>query len=121
MADTSTAEAPESEHTDKSPEATDRAKVEAQSDGGPKPGQRAEVSNLDIVRHYFDGACEHMGLREDLRTVFWSPYREVTVQIPVKLADGKTGSSTTAPAGPTRAVSGSTPRSTSTRSGPSPR
>ena len=30
-----------------------------------------------------------MGLRDDLRTVFWSPYREVTVQIPVKLSDGK--------------------------------
>ena len=26
---------------------------------------------------------------DDLRTVFWTPYREVTVQIPVKLSDGK--------------------------------
>ena len=54
-----------------------------------KPAQRAEVSNLDIVRHYFDLAAERLGLREDLRTVFWSPYREVTVQIPVKLSDGR--------------------------------
>ncbi len=54
-----------------------------------KPGQRAEVSNLDIVRHYFDRAVERLELPDDLRTVFWEPYREVTVQIPVKLSDGK--------------------------------
>ena len=77
------------EHPDKSPEATDRAKSKAEAEGEKKPGQRAEVSNLDIVRHYFDLATERLGLREDLRTVFWSPYREVTVQIPVKQSDGK--------------------------------
>jgi glutamate dehydrogenase (NAD(P)+) len=70
--------------TDKSPEATDKV----ESDG--KPSSRAEVSNLDIVRHYFDKAADHIGLAEDVRVVFWSPYREVTVQIPVKLSDGKT-------------------------------
>ena len=79
----------EREETDKSPETADRAREEAEAKGRPKPGQRAEVSNLDIVRHYFDGACERLALRDDLRTVFWSPYREVTVQIPVKLSDGK--------------------------------
>ena len=76
------------EQTDKSPETTDRARSEAAADEGRKPGQRAEISNLDIVRHYFDKAVERLGLRDDLRTVFWSPYREVTVQIPVKLSDG---------------------------------
>jgi glutamate dehydrogenase (NAD(P)+) len=76
--------------TDKSPEAVEEAKAEATAAGAAKPGQAAEVSNLDIVRHYFDAAVERMGLDEDLRTVFWSPYREVTVQIPVKLSDGKT-------------------------------
>src|SRR3954471_24242731 len=91
-AETTTAEAEatgDREHPDKSPEATDRAKAKAEAEGAKKPGQRAEVSNLDIVRHYFDLAAERLGLREDLRTVFWSPYREVTVQIPVKLSDGK--------------------------------
>jgi glutamate dehydrogenase (NAD(P)+) len=72
--------------TDKSPETTDRVK-EKEFDG--KPSSRAEVSNLDIVRHYFDGAVERLELPDDIRTVFWSPYREVTVQIPVKLSDGK--------------------------------
>src|SRR5204863_9480646 len=49
----------------------------------------AEISNLDIVRHYFDRAVGRLELPDDLRTVFWEPYREVTVQIPVKLTDGK--------------------------------
>ncbi len=87
---TETAEAvAEREDQDKSPEATDRAKEEAEAEGKRKPGQRAEVSNLEIVRHYFDIACDRIDLRDDLRTVFWSPYREVSVQIPIKLSDGK--------------------------------
>ena len=75
--------------TDKSPEAVEEAKHEAAAKGKAKPGQRAEVSNLDIVRYYFDRAVERLKLPDDLRTVFWEPYREVTVQIPVKLSDGK--------------------------------
>jgi hypothetical protein len=87
------ANAPESvgkrEHTDRSPSAVEEAKHEAAAKGEPKPGQRAEVSNLDIVRYYFDRAVERLELPDDIRTVFWTPYREVTVQIPVKLADGQ--------------------------------
>ena len=79
----------EREHTDKSPQAVESATVESQAQTGKKPGQRAEVSNLDIVRHYFDIAADHLKLADDLRVVFWTPYREVTVQIPVKLSDGK--------------------------------
>jgi glutamate dehydrogenase (NAD(P)+) len=50
--------------------------------------QGAEVSNLDIVRFYYDRAVERLELPDDLREVFWSSYREVTVQIPVRLSDG---------------------------------
>ncbi len=88
MADTDTAVG-ERADTDKSPQAAEAAAAEARASGGPKAGQAAEVSNLEIVRHYFDKAAEHMGMADDLRVVFWTPYREVTVQIPVKLADGK--------------------------------
>jgi glutamate dehydrogenase (NAD(P)+) len=77
------------EQTDKSPQAVEEARTEAQSQGGPKPGQRAEISNLDIVRHYFNVASDRLGLSEDMRVVFWAPYREVTVQIPIRLPDGK--------------------------------
>jgi glutamate dehydrogenase (NAD(P)+) len=74
---------------DHGPEAVEKAKEEAIGAGVPKPGQRAEMSNLDIVRHYFEGAVERLALPDDLHTVFWEPYREVTVQIPVKLSDGR--------------------------------
>jgi glutamate dehydrogenase (NAD(P)+) len=79
----------EREDQDKSPGAVEGANEQAAAEGKTKPGQHAEVSNLDIVRHYFDNAVERLGVPDDLRTVFWTPYREVTVQIPVKLSDGK--------------------------------
>jgi glutamate dehydrogenase (NAD(P)+) len=87
MAETET-ETPvgEREDPDKSPQAVEQAKVDR---GGTSPAQRAEVSNLEIVRHYFEIAADHLGLADDLRVVFWTPYREITVQIPVRLADGK--------------------------------
>src|SRR3954453_10077057 len=48
----------------------------------------AEVSNWDIVNHYFDIAAERLGLRDDVAAVMRSSYREVQVQIPVTLTDG---------------------------------
>ena len=77
------------ERTDHSPTAVEAANEEAARKGEVKPAQQAEMSNLDIVRFYFDRAVERLELPDDLRVVFWSPYREVTVQIPVKLSDGK--------------------------------
>jgi glutamate dehydrogenase (NAD(P)+) len=49
----------------------------------------AEVSNYDIVNHWFDLATDRMGLRDDIRAVMRSSYREVQVQIPVVLGDGR--------------------------------
>jgi len=77
------------QETDRSQPAVEAEREEAVAKGLPKPGQRAEVTNLEIVQHYFDKAADHLGLAEDLKTVFWTPYREVTVQIPVRLNDGK--------------------------------
>src|SRR5881392_540480 len=51
--------------------------------------QPAEVSNWDIVNHYFDLASERLDLREDVAAVMRSSYREVQVQIPVRLSDGE--------------------------------
>ena len=53
-----------------------------------EPPTRAEVSNLEIVSHYFNLAAERLNLRDDVAKVLMSPYREVQVQIPVKLSDG---------------------------------
>jgi glutamate dehydrogenase (NAD(P)+) len=49
----------------------------------------AEVSNLDTVAHYFDLAADRLGIEDDLRGVLRSSYREVQVQVPIKLSDGK--------------------------------
>jgi glutamate dehydrogenase (NAD(P)+) len=83
-------------------EATDREEAaEQRGDGRPreedtphgqeeaKPPQRAEVSNYEIVSHYFGKAAERLDLREDIAAVLRSSYREVQVQIPVKQSDGK--------------------------------
>ncbi|MGH2952568.1 MAG: Glu/Leu/Phe/Val family dehydrogenase [Solirubrobacterales bacterium] len=76
----------ERQDPDKSPQVVEEAETGVES----RPtAERPEVSNLDIVRHYFDIAADALGLADDVRVVFWTPYREVTVQIPVKLSDGK--------------------------------
>jgi glutamate dehydrogenase (NAD(P)+) len=53
------------------------------------PPQRAEVSNYEIVSHWFDLAAERLGLRDDIAAVLRSSYREVQVQVPVTLQDGR--------------------------------
>jgi len=52
--------------------------------------QRAEISNYDIVQHHFRQAAERLDLPDDVAQVISSSYREVTVQIPIKLSDGRT-------------------------------
>jgi len=49
----------------------------------------AEVSNYEIVNHYFGLAADRLGVPDDVRQVLRSSYREVQVQIPVRLTDGK--------------------------------
>ncbi|MFL5820690.1 MAG: Glu/Leu/Phe/Val family dehydrogenase [Solirubrobacteraceae bacterium] len=79
--------------TDASAEDADsqRSASRDQRDGQPRPpkASRAEISNFEIVDHYFDAAAERLGIPEDLRAVLRSSYREVRVQIPVRLSDGK--------------------------------
>src|SRR4051812_30177074 len=50
---------------------------------------RAEISNYDIVDHWFELAADRMELRDDIRAVMRSSYREVRVQVPVRQSDGK--------------------------------
>jgi glutamate dehydrogenase (NAD(P)+) len=51
--------------------------------------QRAEVSNYEIVNHWFGVAAERLDMPEDLATVLRTSYREVQVQLPLRLSDGK--------------------------------
>src|SRR3954447_23485286 len=55
----------------------------------PAPVRRAEVSNYEIVTHYFDDAAQRLDLRDDVATILKSSYREVTVQIPILRDDGQ--------------------------------
>jgi glutamate dehydrogenase (NAD(P)+) len=54
-----------------------------------KDVQRAEVSNYDTVTHWFGLAAERLGLADDVAGVMRSAYREVKVQVPIKLGDGR--------------------------------
>src|SRR2546421_1357832 len=89
MADEATAGRDESEpkqapHSDGGP--SDDSPREANREDSP---QRAEVSNYEIVNHHFGHAVERLDIREDVAAVLRSSYREVQVQIPVKLSDGQ--------------------------------
>ena len=59
-----------------------------ETEQSPEP-TRAEVSNYEIVSHWFDVAQERMGMADDVAAVLRSSYREVQVQIPVTLSDDK--------------------------------
>jgi glutamate dehydrogenase (NAD(P)+) len=81
------------EETDKSPRVQNRG--DSSDDGGresTKAGQAtkpAEVSNLEIANHWFEIAKERLDLPDDLAAVVRTSYREVQVQLPIKLADGQ--------------------------------
>jgi len=53
------------------------------------PPARAEVSNREIVDHWFDVAADRIGVADDARQVLRSSYREVAVQVPLRQADGR--------------------------------
>jgi glutamate dehydrogenase (NAD(P)+) len=60
--------------------------AQTQPDGG---SARAELSNREIVEHWFDIAADRIGLPDDARQVLRSSYREVAVQVPLRQADGR--------------------------------
>ena len=56
----------------------------------PRPGERATVSDFAIVNHYFGLACDRLGLPDSVREVLATSYREISVQLPVRLTNGET-------------------------------
>jgi glutamate dehydrogenase (NAD(P)+) len=60
---------------------------ESKGDGGGP--DIAEVSNWEIVTHYFDDAAERLEMPDEVAAVLKSSYREVQVQIPVVRDDGR--------------------------------
>jgi glutamate dehydrogenase (NAD(P)+) len=73
---------------DESPRVANRGESDGQQ-RDEQPGGRAEISSYELVNHWFDVAAEHLELRDDVRAVLRSSYREVQVQIPVKRSDGR--------------------------------
>jgi glutamate dehydrogenase (NAD(P)+) len=75
----------------------ERARHDAEPDQSPREQNRsetrgpdlAEVSNWDIVSHYFDDAAERLAMSDEVAAVLRSSYREVQVQIPVVRDDGR--------------------------------
>lgn len=51
--------------------------------------ESAEVSNFEIVSHYFNLGADRLGLADDVREVMGTNYREVQVQVPVRMTDGR--------------------------------
>jgi glutamate dehydrogenase (NAD(P)+) len=98
MSDETTTEQ-EARESDDAPESKEELHRDSDSDGDKDKAPRAaneadttqpaEISNYEIVSHYFDGAVDRLGIREDIATVLKTSYREVQVQIPIELSDGK--------------------------------
>ena len=73
------------------PEAPSEAVATAKAASEDPRAARAKISDLEVVRHHFNKAWDGLGLKDEYRQVFWEPYREVSVQIPIKLSTtGKT-------------------------------
>jgi glutamate dehydrogenase (NAD(P)+) len=56
------------------------------SNRAARPAESAEA--YELVGFQFDRAAERLGLRDDVREVLSSPYREVHVQVPIRTVEG---------------------------------
>ncbi|MDX6510346.1 MAG: glutamate dehydrogenase [Gaiellaceae bacterium] len=55
--------------------------------GAPRT-RTPELNPFEAVNFFFNRAADHIGLSDELRDVLTSSYRELTVQVPVRLDDG---------------------------------
>ena len=67
-----------------------RARPRRETDPSDPRAARAKISDLEVVKHHFDKAWDKLELADDIRAIFWEPYREVTVQLPLKDSEGVT-------------------------------
>ncbi len=96
MADEVTTEQ-KARESDDAPESKDELHRDPDGDRDKAPraaneaatAQPAEISNYEIVSHHFDAAVERLGIRDDVATVLKTSYREVQVQIPIRLSDDR--------------------------------
>ncbi len=55
----------------------------------PRPAVPHETNSFEAVNVFFDRAADHLGLADEMRAVLRSSYREIAVQVPVRLDDGR--------------------------------
>jgi glutamate dehydrogenase (NAD(P)+) len=73
------------EKVDQSPREQNKGDGGADSTKVSDATKPAEVSNYEIVNHWFNVAAERLGLADDIATVMRTSYREVQVQLPIRL------------------------------------
>ena len=47
-----------------------------------------EMTPFQAVNHYFDQACDRLGVNDEIRTLICTPDREVRVELPVRMDNG---------------------------------
>ena len=52
------------------------------------PAPIPEMNAFEAVKLFFDRAADHIGLADEMREVLRTSYRELTVQVPVRMDDG---------------------------------
>ena len=57
-------------------------------DPGVEAALAGEPTSFEAVTLFFDRAADHVGLDDEMRSVLRSSYREIRVQVPVRLDDG---------------------------------
>lgn len=53
------------------------------------PASAPVESALDITRNNFNKAADHLGLEKEMRVLLSTPFREVRVEVPIRMDDGK--------------------------------
>ncbi|HYY76960.1 MAG TPA: Glu/Leu/Phe/Val dehydrogenase dimerization domain-containing protein, partial [Gaiellaceae bacterium] len=59
-----------------------------QPKAAPAAARPPEMSPFEAVNFFFDRAADHVGLGDEMRAIFRSSYRELTVQVPLRRDDG---------------------------------
>ena len=55
----------------------------------PEPAGRAPMSGKAIAQNQFERAADLVGMEEYMRRILRTPFREVTVEVPVRMEDGR--------------------------------
>jgi glutamate dehydrogenase (NAD(P)+) len=56
---------------------------------GAAPALSYDMNPFDAVKLFFDRAADHIGLADEMRDVLRTSYRELTVQVPIRMDDGR--------------------------------